>query len=73
MSVVLLVQYISLAGLNQTNDNLNTKYASNEQELNQKNDYLEQLTNNYDQYVEDYQKENGNMQNSGEQVIVPKN
>lgn len=72
LGVVLLVQYISLAQLNNKNANLKQDYNNAQIEYNEKNEYKNNLEENYNQFVEDQSKENNNMKYGDEEVIVGK-
>lgn len=72
LGIVLLVQYINLAQLTHTNSSLIQQANSLQQEYNQKSDLESDLEENYNQYIEDEAKENQNMKNENEEVIVGK-
>lgn len=72
MSVVLVIQFVNLAKLQNENWELSQEYQTMQQELADKTAYKQELENN-PAYVQDTAKEKYNMKNSNEEVIVAEN
>lgn len=73
MFVVLVAQYVNLGKLSSENNRLNAELVSKTEELASKEQQQENISQNYDQFVEDEAKEKYNMKNNDEQVIEAKN
>lgn len=70
MAIVLIAQYINLAQLNGKNNNLLNDLNVATNELEQKQQTKTNLENNYNEFVEDQAKENLNMKDENEEVII---
>lgn len=73
MAVVLTVQFINLAKLNRENYSTTNEISTLTEELQQKTEFEQSLKANYEGYVEEKAKENLNMKNSNEEVVVGRN
>lgn len=72
MFVVLVVQYVNLGRLSRENARLNGELNTVSQELSDKEQKKEEITNKYSQYVEDEAKEKYGMKNNDESVVEAK-
>lgn len=73
MTVVLTIQFVNLAKLSRENYSTTSEIATLTEELQQKTEFEQSLKSNYDGYVEQKAKENLNMKNPNEEVVVGKN
>jgi cell division protein FtsB len=67
--VVLITQYIVIGNLKSQHNAISDQLSALEQELAEKEEELDSIENNYEQYVEDYAKENLDMSHDGETVF----
>lgn len=72
MAVVLIIQFINLAKLQNESNALNSSIKQMEQELQDKTDYKNSLENN-PSYIEDTAKGKFNMKYKDEDVLVGQN
>lgn len=72
MFVVLVVQYVNLGRLSRENARLNGELNTVSQELSDKEQKKEEITNKYSQFVEDEAKEKYGMKNNDESVVEAK-
>lgn len=73
MTVVLTIQFVNLAKLNRENYSTTSEINTLNEELQQKTEFEQTLKANYEGYVEEQAKENLNMKNPNEEVVIGKN
>lgn len=72
LSIVLIAQYIQLNKINNQNKDLNNQLNVVSRELSEKEKMKSDISENYNEFVEDKCKEEYNMKKDNEEVIIGK-